>query len=63
MNVNVGGREYQIDGIPFGSVPAWQMIKREGQPLTSEQWESLPTAEKDQLFAHVQAYINKLNGG
>jgi hypothetical protein len=43
--VVVGGRQYEINGIPFGTVPAWQLIKQGGQPMTSERFAGLPEAD------------------
>jgi hypothetical protein len=59
--VTVGGRQYEIDGIPFGTVPAWQLIKQSGQFMTSERFASLPEADQHELFAHVQQYVRELS--
>jgi phage gpG-like protein len=60
--ITVGGNTYVISGIPFGSIPVWQMLSRDGEKLTGDQFMALPDADKDQLMAAVQKYVAKLNG-
>ena len=63
MRVIVGGREYEIDGLAYGTVPAWRLIKQNEQPMTHELFDKLPDADKRALIGHVQQYINNLKGG
>jgi hypothetical protein len=60
--ITVGGKDYVISGIPYGTLPVWQMLSRDGKKLTGEEFMALPDADKDQLMAAVQGYIDKLNG-
>jgi hypothetical protein len=63
MIVTVGGKEYEIEGIAYGTVPAWKLIKRDGKPMTHELFDKLPDADKRALLEHVQQHINKLRDG
>jgi hypothetical protein len=63
MKVTVGGKEYEIGGIAYGTVPAWKLIKHGGNPMTKDQFEALADADKRALAAHVQQHINNLKGG
>jgi hypothetical protein len=60
MIVNVGGNEYVIEGVAFGKVPAWKLIKHDGKPMTHELFDKLPDADKHALMEHVQRHINGL---
>ena len=57
MTVTVGGKQYVIEGIAFGTVPAWKLIKQDGKPMTHEQFDKLPDADKHALMEHVQRHI------
>lgn len=61
--VSVGGIDYVIRGIPFGQIPVWQMITKNGKELTGDEFMGLPDADKDALAAAVEKYIDKLNQG
>jgi hypothetical protein len=63
MIVTVGGKEYEIAGVPYGTLPAWKLIKLDGKPMTKELFDTLPDADKRALFEHVQQHINSLKGG
>lgn len=60
MMVTVGGKQYEIGGIAYGTVPAWKLIKQDGQPMTHELFNKLPDADKRALTAHVQQHIENL---
>ena len=62
MMVTVGGKQYEIDGIAFGTVPVWKLIIQEGKPITHEQFNALPDADKHTLFDYVNQYIKNLQG-
>jgi hypothetical protein len=62
MIVTVGGNQYEIDGIPYGTVPTWKMIKQNGTPLTKEQFDNLPDSDKRSLHEHVQQHVKNLQG-
>jgi len=61
MLVTVGGREYEIGGIPYGQLPVWKLIKQGGQPMTHQMFEQLPEADKRALFDYVQQHIASLS--
>jgi hypothetical protein len=63
MKVMVGGVEYEIGGIGFGTLPAWKFIKQEGKPMTHGSFDKLPDLDKRELFEHVQQHLNSLKGG
>ena len=60
MIVTVDGKEYEIDGIAYGQLLPWRLIKHAGKPITQELFDKLPDADKRALFEHVQQYINKI---
>ena len=62
MIVTVGGKEYEIEGMVFGTLPAWKLIKQDGKPITHELFDKLPDADKRALMEHVQRHINSLQG-
>ena len=61
MIVTVENSQYVIEGIAYGTMPAWKLIKRNGTPLTAEQFNGLPDADKQALATHVQQHINGLS--
>lgn len=62
MIVDVGGKQYEISGIAYGTVPAWKLIKIGGAPMTHQQFNNLSEAEKHALAAHVQAHLRGMQG-
>lgn len=62
MIVTVGGKKYEIGGIIYGTLPAWKLIKQDGNPMTGERFNKLPDADKRALVAHVQERIKKTPG-
>jgi len=60
MIVKVADKDYEISGIAYGQVPAWKLIKHNGQPLTAAQFNALPDGDKRTLVAHVEQHINNL---
>lgn len=63
MLVIVGGARYEIDGIVYGTVPVWRLIKQDGVPMTHETFDKLPDGDKQTLAAHVHQHIKQLQGG
>lgn len=61
MIVTVGGKQFEISGIAYGTVPAWKLIKHDGKPLTAEQFNQLPEADKRSLVEYVQRHIKGLS--
>jgi hypothetical protein len=57
--VTVGGKQYEIDGILYGTMPSWRLVKHDGQPVTHQLFNNLPDADKLALHEHVQQYIRK----
>jgi hypothetical protein len=63
MVVTVGGKGYVIEGIAYGKVPAWKLIKQQdGTPMTHELFDRLPDADKRALAEYVQRHVNGLQG-
>jgi hypothetical protein len=60
MVVNVGGKRYEIAGIMWGQLPAWRLVKLDGQPMTQSQFDGLPDQDKCVLARHVQRHIEGL---
>ncbi len=60
-HVTVGGQEYVISGIMFGTRPAWDLISRAGKPIGREAFLALPDVDKQELASHVQQYLDELN--
>lgn len=58
MIVNVGGKQYEIDGGQRATT-VWEMIKENGQPLTREMVAKLPDADKRALIEHAQRFLDK----
>ena len=61
MSVGVGGSTYEISGIPYGTVPVWKLIKKDGQALTHSSFDALPGPDKIALAGHVKTYVDDLN--
>jgi len=57
--VTVSGKQYEIDGIPYGTMPSWRLVKHDGQPITHELFNDLPDADKRALHERVQQYIRE----
>jgi hypothetical protein len=58
--VAVGGKVYEIDGLPHGgTLPMWQLLRQNGQPMMPEMLDQLSDAEKRELDAKVQEYIRE----
>jgi hypothetical protein len=61
MVVTIGGKQYVIEGVAYGRVAAWKLIKQDGKPMTLESFNKLPDADKHSLAQHAQQYINSLS--
>ena len=59
MIVTVGGKQYEISGGAYGEQPAWNFIKRDGEPMTAEQFRSLPVAEQQELVDYVRQHLDQ----
>lgn len=59
--VTVGGLDYVIRGIPFGTNPVWRLISKDGKELTGYEFMALSDADKEALAGAVEKYIGKLN--
>jgi len=58
--VTVGGKVYEIDGLPHGgTLPMWQLLRQNGQPMMPEMLDQLSDAEKRELDAQAQEYIRE----
>jgi hypothetical protein len=58
--VTVGGKMYEIDGLPHGgTLPMWQLLRQNGQPMMPQMFDQLSDAEKRELHTHVQQYIRE----
>ena len=44
MKVTVGGKDYDIEGIIWGTRPAWDLIKHEGKPMTRDEFLTIRNA-------------------
>jgi hypothetical protein len=63
MIVMVGGKNYEIGGLLYGTRPVWELLKHDGKPMTREQFDKLADADKHALHEHAQQYIKNLQGG
>ena len=62
MIVAVGAHQYEIFGLSYGGVPAWKMLRQNGQSITASSFNGLPEEDKHALLAHIQRYIANLRG-
>ncbi len=56
----ISGKEYKFVGVLFGRRPVWEFIRVEGQKMTRPMFFVLPPADKNELVALAQTYINGL---
>jgi hypothetical protein len=61
MKVSVGGVEYEVGGVPFGTLPVWRLLKVGGASMTAPQFDNLSDEDKQALAGHVQAYVKALD--
>jgi len=59
MTVTVGGKQYEISGGAYGSIPAWDLIKYDGKRMTGEQFRSLPVADQQELIEYIRKYLDQ----
>jgi hypothetical protein len=57
--VTVGGKKYEIFFAP-GQRPVWELLKRDGKPMSQAMFDRLPEDDKQILARLVQAYLDSL---
>jgi hypothetical protein len=63
MNVEVGGQKYEIGRAPRRTLPVWKLIKRDGEPMTGPEFESLPQSDKQALASYVRRHVAEHDAG
>jgi len=57
MIVRIGGEEFELEGVRFGTTPACRLRRRNGPMLTTEDFAAMPAHHRLALMALIEGEI------